>query len=99
MMIDILHTEEGDIDLIQEDIRYDESTDQHQKDILIADKGHYKENPAGGVGAMGYLQDTQPENLLRAIYKEFTRDGMKVESVRVENKQIKVIAKYEDSES
>lgn len=98
MMYDIVHTEEGDIYLKQGDIQYGACCGQHQKDILIAGKGHYKENPAGGVGAVDYLQDTCPENLLRAIYREFTRDGMKVENVKAENGQIKAIASYEDSE-
>ena len=54
-MIDIQHTEDGDIDIMSGDILYSESTSQHQKDILLADKGHYKESPETGVGAVNYI--------------------------------------------
>ena len=89
-MIDIQHTEDGDIDIMSGDILYTESTSQHQKDILLADKGHYKESP---VGAVNYINDTDPENFYRAVRKELTRDGMKVTKVSMDN----TIARYEES--
>lgn len=98
-MVDIAYTKDGDIQLETGDVVYIGSTGQHQRDILIANKGCYKESPAVGVGILGYLQDTDPENLLRSIRKEFTKDGMKVKSVGTENGQIKVDAEYENSNS
>lgn len=92
-MIDIAHTSDGDIDLLAGDILYTESTGQHQRDILLSGKGHYKENPELGVDAMEYVNDNEPENLLRAIRKEFTRDGMKVTKVSMDH----TIASYEES--
>lgn len=92
-MIDIAHTSEGDIDLLAGDILYAESTGQHQRDILLSGKGHYKETPELGVDAMEYVNDNEPENLFRAIRKEFTRDGMKVTKVSMDN----TIASYEES--
>lgn len=92
-MIDIGHTANGDIDLQADDILYAESTGQHQRDILLADKGHYKESPETGVGALEYMNDNEPDRLLRNIRKEFTRDGMKVSKVSLDN----VVAEYEES--
>lgn len=92
-MIDIQHTEDGDIDITSGDILYSESTSQHQKDILLADKGHYKESPETGVGAVNYINDTDQENFYRAVRKELTRDGMKVTKVSMDN----TIARYEES--
>lgn len=92
-MIDIGHTANGDIDLQADDILYAESTGQHQRDILLADKGHYKESPETGVGALEYMNDNEPDRLLRSIRKEFTRDGMKVSKVSLDN----VVAEYEES--
>lgn len=92
-MIDIAHTSDGDIDLLAGDILYTESTGQHQRDILLSGKGHYKETPELGVDAMEYVNDNEPENLLRAIRKEFTRDGMKVTKVSMDH----TIASYEES--
>lgn len=91
-MIDIRHTEDGDIDIASGDITYTESTSQHQRDILLAGKGHYKETPEMGVDALNYVNDVEPENLFRAIRKEYTRDGMKVTKVSMDN----TIARYED---
>lgn len=90
-MIDIQHTSNGDIDLMAGDLLYTESTAQHQRDILLSGKGHYKESPETGVDAMEYVNDNEPENLLRSIRKEFTRDGMKVTKVSMDN----TVASYE----
>ena len=90
-MIDIGHTANGDMQA--GDILYAESTGQHQRDILLADKGHYKESPETGVGALEYMNDNEPDRLLRSIRKEFTRDGMKVSKVSLDN----VVAEYEES--
>lgn len=83
-MRDIQHKENGDIDVSTGDILYCESTDQHKKDILLADKGGYKESPEIGVGAVSYINDTDPENFFRAVRREFTRDGMKVTKVSMD---------------
>lgn len=94
-MIDIKHTESGDIDFGAGDLLYVESTHQHQKDILVSGKGHYKETPELGVNVLDYINDTEPENLYRSIRKEFTRDGMKVTKVSMDQ----TIAHYEESNS
>lgn len=94
-MIDIQHTANGDIDLTAGDLLYAESTGQHQKDILLAGKGHYKESPEVGVDATEYVNDNGPENLLRSIRNEFIRDGMKVTQVDMNN----TIAEYEEDNS
>lgn len=92
-MIDIGHTADGDVDLQAGDILYTESTGQHQRDILLAGKGHYKETPETGVGVMEYINDSGTGNLLRSIRKEFTRDGMKVTKVSMDN----TVASYEEN--
>lgn len=94
-MIDIQHTAGGDIDLTPGDLLYAESTGQHQKDILLSGKGHYKECPELGVDATEYVNDNGPENLLRSIRNEFIRDGMKVTQVSMDN----TIAEYEENNS
>ena len=78
-MIDIGHTANGDIDLQAGDIFYAERIGQHQRGILLAGKGH--------------MNDNEPDRLLRSIRKEFTRDGMKVSKVSLDN----VVAEYEES--
>jgi hypothetical protein len=82
-MIDIKSDETGDIDVLIGDIQYTESTEQHQRDILLAHKGHYKEVPAVGVGAINFLNDESPDDFLRIVRKEFTKDGMKVKKIAI----------------
>ncbi|MCM1086503.1 MAG: hypothetical protein NC357_09265 [Bacteroides sp.] len=97
-MTDIKHTEDGDLDLSTGDLLYATSDYQHQKDILLARKGHYKEHPETGVGIEDYRNETDPEELLRAIRQEFASDGMKVSKVRLgATGQLETDASYENS--
>lgn len=96
-MIDIAQTTDGDIELVNGDLEYNESTEQHQQDILIADQGHYKEFPDTGIGILNFLQDSDPENLLRNTRKQFTKDGMRVRHIGIKYGQIDVKAEYEDN--
>jgi hypothetical protein len=93
-MIDIKQTPTGDIDLTTGDLFYAESTDQHQRDILLCGKGHFKSNPLTGVDAASYLSDDNIDNFLRGARKEFSRDGMKVKSLSVVAGELNVIAEY-----
>ncbi len=82
-MTDIKHTEDGDIDLSSHDLQYADSDAQHQKDILLSQKGHYKQYPEVGVDIAAHINETDPESLLRSIRKEFAADGMKITKVTV----------------
>ena len=94
IMIDIQQTGTGDVDLSTGDLLYGESTGQHQRDILLSGKGHYKEFPELGVGALDFSNDNEPENFYRAVRKEFTRAGMKVTKVSMDE----TLARYEESD-
>lgn len=96
MVIDITNTPDGDVETGTGDLTYTEATGQHKRDILLADKGHYKESPATGVGAMNYMHDTDPENFYRAILKECAADGMKVKDVKMKNNTLEIDAEYEN---
>lgn len=81
MPIDVLFNPDGDLDISSGDIRYGESTAQHQRDLLIAGHGDYKEYPAVGVGTVRFLNDNLPEDYLREVSKAFQGDGMTVEGI------------------
>lgn len=98
-MIDIAQSPDGDISLESGDIAYSESTGQHKADILIADKGHYKETPAAGVGAANFINETDPEEFYRTVRKELERDGMKVKKIRITNGELEIDANYANSNS
>ena len=52
-----------------------------------------------GVGILNFLQDTDPENLLRTTRKQFAKDSMKVQKIAITQGKINVDARYEDSKS
>jgi len=87
-------TQPDDITIVGGDFVIAESTEQHQKQLLISDKGSWKENPSIGVGYMNYIDaENGVTDLAAAIKTEYTRDGMEVSSVTVNN-NIKVEADY-----
>lgn len=80
-MKDYKQQPDGDLDLTTGDLLVAESTYQHQRDLLLSDKGHIRQKPEAGVGVVNHLLDNDPEALLRAARKEFTADGMRVRKV------------------
>lgn len=98
-MIDIKQNEDGDVAIEDGDVAYTESTGQHKRDILLADKGHFKEHPVAGVGAANFIHDADPSGFYRTTRRECSRDGMKVKDIRVTGGEIEIDAEYENSNS
>jgi hypothetical protein len=72
-----------------------ESTAQHQKILILADKCEFKDVPMRGVGARRYLEDHAPDNLAREIRQEFSADGMTVNKIQIASDlNIQVDANY-----
>ena len=94
-MTDILQDSNGDIQLVNGDIAYGESTLQHQRDILLTLPGELKHAPDRGVGIVKHQDDEGVEDLLRSTRKEFIKDGMTVRSIKLENNNIATNAAYE----
>jgi hypothetical protein len=63
------------------DFSMEESTAQHQRQLLLNNNGDFKQSPAIGVGVFDYLDDENFQNLMRAISMQFMSDGMDVKSV------------------
>ena len=94
-MIDFKHTSTGDIDLIGDDISYTISDGRHKRDILLSKPGDIIEAPLLGVGIFDYLNNENPETMLRSIRQNFVRDGMRVSSLSYVNGAIKEDASYD----
>jgi hypothetical protein len=99
MRWDYKHTRDGDLDLSSGDLQMVEPTEQHQRDLLLAAQGDFKEYPVIGVGSMNYLHDTEPTGYLRAVRREFTRDGMNVRELYMRQEELFIDADYEDNKS
>ena len=82
---DILLDENLDLLIVDGDFVVGESTAQHQKILMLADKGEFKESPMRGVGALRFLEEARPDNLLREIRQEFTIDGMLIEGIKIDS--------------
>jgi hypothetical protein len=91
---DILLGDDNDLIIRDGDFAVGDSTQQHQKHLLMAEPGDYKQNPLIGIGAQSYLDDEGPGDLLRAMRKELVRDGMIVQNLSVGSDGINIDANY-----
>ena len=82
-MMDVALSETEDISISNGDFVAVESTAQHQRQLILNNKGDFKQNPNSCVGAFDYLDDDTYADLMRAISIEFTKDGMDVVSVQL----------------
>ena len=83
-MIDIGLTDNADTSIAAGDFTSVESTAQHQKQLILNNKGDFKQNPTLCVGAFEYFDDENIQELVRAISVEFTKDGMNVSGVALD---------------
>jgi len=87
-MYDFAQDDNEDIDLSTGDFALRESTPQHQKQLLLNNKGDFKENPTIGVAALSYIDDENFSGLMRAVNIEFSRDGMEVRELSLSEEGI-----------
>ena len=95
-MQDFRQDTNGDIDLTGGDIHYVESTLAHQRDLLFTSMGELKHAPTAGAGVHDFINDENPEDLLRMVRRKFIQDGQTVNSVKVDSSgQLVVDAWYD----
>lgn len=80
-MQDILVDERGEFLLKDGDFYVGESTLQHQRHLLIAQKGEYKAAPEIGVGIADELNEENLKMLLIKAKENFEYDGMQVDTL------------------
>lgn len=90
--IDILDDSDGDLLIRNGDIVFGNSDQQHIQDILIAQKGHYTQSPAVGIGIESYLKGNTGEKLRREIKLQLEADGFNVKQIFVKNGEINIDA-------
>lgn len=94
-MDDFKLDQNGDIDILNGDFLIGDATLQHQKHILIAQKGEYKEHPEIGVGIANALNDENPRQILTQIRRNYEYDGMQVNTLEIdEDGNITIDAPY-----
>ena len=99
-MKDLKQQSDGDLDLSGGDINIIDKPDtQHQRDILLMNKGELKHAPLTGVGVMDFLNDDNPEALMDETRRQFIKDKMHVNSVAWTENGLEVEAYYATSNS
>jgi hypothetical protein len=83
-MTDILLDDTGDIKFENGDFAIGFSDDQHQQNIIVANKGEFKEFPELGVGIVQMLSDDDYTDTLIEVKKNLQYDGMSVTNVKFE---------------
>lgn len=78
LMYDFALDDNEDIALGTGDFALTESTPQHQRQLLLNNKGDFKESPTICVAALSFIDDENFAGLMRAVNIEFSRDGMEV---------------------
>lgn len=94
-MEDFVLTEDNDLLIENGDLVINETSYQHQKHLLLAEKGDYKQHPTIGVASKKYLERESPDEYARAIRQEFVADGMNVKTLKIlENLELSIDAQY-----
>jgi hypothetical protein len=94
-MRDYLLGDDGDLIIKDGDFVFDEPTLDNQRLLLLCEKGENKSAPLTGVGARSWQDDEGPQDFIREIRRQYTRDGMKVKRIEVVNGQLQIDASYE----
>lgn len=94
-MTDILLDNSGDLLFENGDFKIGFSDDQHQKHIVIANKGEYKGFPELGVGIVQMLSDDEYTEMLIEVKKNLQYDGMTINNVKIdETGKLNIDGKY-----
>jgi len=91
---DILLDESGDLAVKNGDLVIGESTNQHQRLLLKACKGEFKQTPLVGVGLINYLKDENPGQMKTEIRKQLKADKMVIKRLEIVNGEINIEGSY-----
>lgn len=92
-MDDLLLNNDLELIITEGDFTVGESTPQHQKLLLLAQKGNFMQHPDRGVGIESYLNDERSD-MMTEIRSEFEKDDMKVDKLQMNGTKIEIEAYY-----
>lgn len=76
---DFILGDDMDLSIVDGDLDFGESTLEHQRDILLAQKGSFRQVPLVGVGiTTELLNDQNEDEFRRTVQEQMELDGMKV---------------------
>lgn len=92
--MDIALDTNADLKVASGDFVNVESRAEHNRNLVLCAKGEFDERPLMGVGAVNYIDDDTPNDLIQEIAEQLRKDGMEVKSVRIEGGIIKTNGFY-----
>ena len=92
---DILLDSTLDVAIRDGDLATGEATKQSQVLLLLTAKDEWKQHPQRGVDTAAWLEGAAASELAREVRSEFSADGMRVDSVKVDGTKLSVEASYE----
>ena len=93
-MMDIQLTSDLELAFAAGDLVIDDNLKQAQQLLLGTNKGEWKQNPKAGVGVVNFIESAATGELSREIREQYSRDGMRVNSVKISNSQRNVDAQW-----
>ncbi len=93
-MTDFATDESGGVVIRNGDLTLRESTVQHQKDLIVSEKGWWHHNPTVGVGLTRWLNDHSIGGLPGVVRGELERDGQEVKNISVAEGKLSINADY-----
>lgn len=84
-MNDILLNDNDEVLVTNGDFTVGFSDQQHQKHLILIEKGEIKRNVTAGVGAMRYLESEKEAELLREIVVQFNGDGIQINNISIDS--------------
>ena len=82
---DLKLTDDFDLDFSASgDLKVFESTQQHKRCLVVANKGDYRQSPWVGVGVETFLNDDSFGDIQNEIQKQFELDGIQVNDLRID---------------
>lgn len=94
-VFDFIVGEDGDLFFKGGDLSFGESTEQHQRDLMLAMPGEFRQWPLIGAGIRTELLNSiSPDELRIAIQREMERDGMRVVKLNVRGESINLEGHY-----
>lgn len=94
-MKDLILDEDRDLMIDADDLVIGVSDEQHREHLLLLEKGALKENLGVGVGLASFIEAEDEAGLLREVAIQYSADGMKVKTVKLENNILKTEAPYQ----
>lgn len=83
MVIDYLQGDDYDIVISNGDLVSGESTEKHQNDLILINKGDQRILPVVGIGIANYINDDEFGSVKSEIQKQFELDGMRIDRLRI----------------